>query len=69
MQTKKLRERGVGILDVTLHNKALVMKNLHKFFYRENLPRIRMIWESYYLTHLPGIRMEGLVGGSNILRF
>lgn len=42
-----------------LHNKTFMMKNLHKFFNKEDLPWVKLVWETYYNSHLPGQRMEG----------
>lgn len=50
---------GQGILDISIHNKALMMKNLHKFFNKVDLPWIKLIWEKYYPSQLPHSRMVG----------
>lgn len=39
---------GLGVLDLATHNKCLLMKHLHKFFDCENLPWVKLIWNSYY---------------------
>lgn len=40
---KPKHQGGLGILDVATHNKALLMKNLHKFLNKVNLPWINLI--------------------------
>jgi hypothetical protein len=35
------------------------MKNLHKFFNKEDLPWVKLIWSTCYNTQLPGHKMEG----------
>lgn len=46
-------------MDLALHNKALLMKNVHKFFNKENLPWDNMIQNHYYTIELPGEKMVG----------
>lgn len=50
---------GLGILDISIHNKTLMMKNLHKLFNEEDLPWVKLIWDTYYNSSLPGQRIEG----------
>uniref|UniRef100_A0A452YLJ0 Uncharacterized protein n=2 Tax=Aegilops tauschii subsp. strangulata TaxID=200361 RepID=A0A452YLJ0_AEGTS len=49
---------GLGILDITTHNKALLMKFLHKFLKVDN-PWVNIIWETHYQDTLPGDKMVG----------
>ena len=37
---------GLGVKDITIQNKALLLKNLHKFYNVHNIPWVNMIWES-----------------------
>lgn len=46
-------------MDIAIHNKALLMKNLHKFFNMEDLPWVNLIWNKYYASDLPRDRMIG----------
>ena len=39
---------GLGVTDIFTQNKTLLMKNLHKFYNRHNIPWMHLIWESYY---------------------
>lgn len=39
---------GLGVIDIEKQNKALLIKNLHKFFNKEDLPWVGLIWEKYY---------------------
>ena len=51
---------GLGILDIYTHNKTLLMKNLHKFFNKHDIPWVQLIWETYYSEgQLPGNNMIG----------
>jgi hypothetical protein len=41
-------EGGLGVIDLRVHNEALLLKNLHKFFNKVNLPWVKLIWDNYY---------------------
>lgn len=41
-------EGGLGILNLQTHNEALLLKHLSKFFSRENLPWVELIWDKHY---------------------
>ena len=46
---------GLGVIDIFVQNKALLLKNLHKFYNRHNIPWVNLIQESYYSNDsLPG---------------
>ena len=55
--SKPKLQGGLGILN-TDHNKALVMKNVHKFFNRGDLPWFNLIWEVHY-SSLPQDKKVG----------
>jgi hypothetical protein len=38
---------GLGIINLAVHNEALLIKFLHKFFNKENIPWVHLIWRSY----------------------
>jgi hypothetical protein len=51
---------GLGVLDLTVQNKALLLKNLHKFFNRQDIPWVNLVWSSYYNNDsLPGNHSGG----------
>lgn len=51
---------GLGVKDISIQNNALMLKNLHKFFNRHNIPWVNMIWETYYSSgQLPGQQFIG----------
>jgi hypothetical protein len=39
---------GLGVLNIKTQNEALLLKHLHKFFNREDLTWVSLIWEQYY---------------------
>jgi hypothetical protein len=51
---------GLGVLDLNIQNKALLLKNLHKFYNKQDIPWVNLIWNSYYTNGaIPGNQMEG----------
>jgi hypothetical protein len=38
---------GLGILNLQLQNKALLMKQLHKFYTKQDVPWVHLIWSLY----------------------
>ena len=49
----------MGVLDIETHNQALLIKFLHKFLNKANIPWVNIIWETYYQESLHGERMVG----------
>lgn len=48
-------EGGLGIKDLTMQNKCLLLKFVHKFFAREPVPWVRWLLSTSHTTHrLPG---------------
>lgn len=50
---------GLGVLDLIKRKKEFLLKNLHKFFNKENLPWVNMLWETYYTKTPPNEKLEG----------
>jgi hypothetical protein len=48
MVTKLKLKGGLGVINLTVQNEALLMKNLHKFFNKQGLPWVQLIWTNYY---------------------
>jgi hypothetical protein len=44
---------GIGIINLHLHNDALLMKHLSKFYNKENIPWVRLIENRYYTNQVP----------------
>jgi hypothetical protein len=40
--------RGLGILNLSIHNESLLMKNLHKIFNRLDIPWVNLVWNNHY---------------------
>jgi hypothetical protein len=60
---------GLGVINLIAQNNFLLMKHLHKFYNRANLPWPNLVWEVYYSSSLclPSQRMC-LSGGGTISR-
>jgi hypothetical protein len=55
------KKQGVlGVLNLNVHNDAMLLKFLHKFFNREDIPWVQLIWNTYYSAgKLPGQHKKG----------
>ena len=47
------RKGGWGILNLTLQNQALLIKQLHKFYNRFQGPWVQLIWNTNYHNRIP----------------
>jgi hypothetical protein len=62
-------EGGLGVLHLETHNEALLLKNLHKFFNKLDIPCVHLIWEKYYSNgKLLNHTMKGSFWWRDILR-
>jgi hypothetical protein len=48
MICKPKMKGGLGIVNFTIKNDALLIKHLHQFYNRANIPWVNLVWESYY---------------------
>jgi hypothetical protein len=39
---------GLGVLNVKIHNTTLLLKFIHKFYDREDIPWLNLIWATHY---------------------
>jgi hypothetical protein len=39
---------GLGVLDLKIQNKALQIKNLYKFYNKQDIPWVNLVWQAYY---------------------
>jgi hypothetical protein len=44
---------GLGILNLQLQNQALLMKHLNKFYNKEDVPWVSLVWNTYYHERVP----------------
>lgn len=60
-------EGGLGVINIEEQNKALLLKNLHKFFNKAQIPWVQMICGKHYTNgRLPTTAKKGLSGGEII---
>lgn len=59
---------GLGVLDIAVHNKTLLIKHLYKFFNKGDLPWVKLIWDSYYDDGTPSDRLTGSFWWRTILK-
>jgi len=60
---------GLGVINLTTHNEALLLKNLHKFFNRLDIPWVNLIWEKHYQSDkLPNTTRKGSFWWEDILK-
>jgi hypothetical protein len=62
MITQPKSNGGLGVVRLETHNKALLLKFVHKFFNNHDLPWVNLVWNNYY-------RFDSLPSGPNIGSF
>jgi hypothetical protein len=53
MVCKPKDQGGLGVVNLSTQNRCLLMKHLHKFYNKANLPWVKLLWEVYYDNALP----------------
>ena len=60
---------GLGVINLRLQNDALLLKQLHKFYNRMDVPQVQQIWFKYYQNKVPHTAREvGSFQWKDILR-
>jgi hypothetical protein len=66
---KPKKKGGLGVIKLQLQNKALLMKNLDRFFSKVDLPWINLVWSQYYGNgRVPGNLRKGSFWPRSILK-
>lgn len=65
---KAKEQGGLGVLDLKIHNQALLIKFLHKFFNRADIPQVNIIWETHYQDKLPSENKTGSFWWRTVLK-
>jgi hypothetical protein len=56
------KQGGLGVIDLATHNDAMLLKFLHKFYTKVDIPWVKLVWDNYYSTgRLPGQFKKGSV--------
>jgi hypothetical protein len=54
------KQGGLGVIDLNAHNEAMLLKFLHKFYTKADIPWVRLVWKNYYGNgKLPGQIKKG----------
>lgn len=60
---------GLGVINLSTHNDALLLKHLDKFFKNDNIQWVNLIWQKYYIDGAPHVKRErGSFWWKDILR-
>jgi hypothetical protein len=59
---------GLGVINLELQNKALLMKNLDKFYNRADISWINIIWANHYSHSLPSDKPVGSFWWRDVLK-
>lgn len=66
---REKEEGGLGVLNIKTQNEAILIKHLHKFFNREGIPWVSLVWKKYYDSgKLPGSSRKGSFWWRDILK-
>jgi len=69
MVSRERSEGGLGVIDLKAQNEALLIKFLHKFFNKEDVPWVSLVWERYYDNgRLPGRQKKGSFWWKDVLK-
>jgi len=60
---------GLGVINLRIQNDALLLKQLHKFYSRQAIPWVSLIWNTYYQNKVPHASREvGFFWWKDVLR-
>ena len=60
---------GLGVINLRIHNGSLLLKQLHKFNTKQDIPWVNLIWQTYYQQKVPHAAREvGSFWWKDILR-
>jgi hypothetical protein len=69
MVCREKDQGGLGIINIRTQNEALLIKQLSKFFNKDNIPWISLIWEKHYDNgKLPGNGRKGSFWWKDLLK-
>lgn len=66
---KPKHKGGLGVINLSMHNDALLLKQLDKFYRKVDVQWVNLIWQKYYQTEVPHLaREKGSFWWKDILR-
>lgn len=54
----KPKKGGLGTLNLSLQNDSLLLKHLHKFYSKQNIHWVNLVWSTYYTNKVPHVTRE-----------
>jgi hypothetical protein len=70
MVCKPKNKGGLGIINLQIQNKALLLKQLHKFYNNEDIPWVHLVRDAYYYHVVPhAVVLSGSPWWKNIISF
>jgi hypothetical protein len=51
--TRPKNQGGLGILDLRAQNTTLLLKDLHKFYNKADIPWVQLAWQAFYSNPSP----------------
>ena len=55
---KPKEKGGLGVINLRLQNDALLLKQLNKFYNKEDIPWVQLVWSKYYDAKVPHVARE-----------
>ena len=49
---------GLGVLNLKFQNDSLLLKQLHKFYTKQDIPWVQLMWHTYYQQKVPHAARE-----------
>jgi hypothetical protein len=69
MVQKSKDKGGLGVINLKLQNDDVLMKQLHKFYIKVDVPWVKLVWTTYYQNKIPHAAREvGSFWWKDILR-
>jgi hypothetical protein len=62
------QEGGLGVLNLLVQNESLLLKQLHKFYNRADVPWVQLVWDHYLTLPYPGRTSRGSFWWQDILK-
>jgi hypothetical protein len=63
------KQGGLGVIDLATHNDAMLLKFLHKFYTKADIPWVKLVWDNYYSSgRLPRQFKKGFLWWRDIVK-
>ena len=69
MVCKPKKHGGLGVINLNIQNKGLLLKHLHKFYNKMDVPCVHLLWDNLYVDKIPhAVNPGGSFWWRNILK-